>query len=264
MTKPFSRQIDPATLYESQAHREALARLQLMVENRYLGLLTGEVGSGKSTLIRRLFQNLDPMRYLSIYISTANLKPRDFYGELLRHVGEVPPFSLPKAKRLWSEALQVRQKQAEKALAVVVDEAQEMSDAMLGELRFVVSHQMDSCSLFPLILVGQSELRRTLRLKKYEAIAQRIPLQYHLGGLSSEETAHYIRHQMKTSGMATPVFAETAMALVHAASQGIPRIINQICSQALHDAAQRGHEVIEEAHIARVLADFDRQRGVAG
>lgn len=264
MTKPFSRQINPAALYESQAHREALARMQLMVENRYLGLLTGEVGSGKSLLIRRLFHNLDPMRYLPLYISIASLKPRDFYGELLRHVGEVPPFSLVKAKRLWADVLDTRQEQAEKALVVVVDEAQEMSDAMLGELRFVVNHQIDSCSLFPLILVGQPELRRTLRLKKYEAIAQRIPLQYHLGGLCSEETAHYIRHQMKIAGLAVPVFSESAMALVHAASQGIPRIINQICSQALHDAAQRGHEVIEEAHITRVLADFDRQRGVAG
>ncbi|MDS1030954.1 AAA family ATPase [Bacillota bacterium LX-D] len=264
MTKPFSRQIDPSDLYESLAHREALARLQLMVENRYLGLLTGEVGSGKSTLIRRLFQNLDPVRYLPIYISSASLKPRDFYGELLRHVGEVPPFSLAKAKRLWADVLEARQEQAEKALVVVVHEAQEMSEAMLGELRFVVSYQMDSCSLFPLILVGQPELRRTLRLKKYEAIAQRITLQYHLGGLSPEETAHYIRHQMKTAGMAIPVFSESAMALVHATSQGIPRIINQICSQALYDAAQRGHEVIEESHIARVLADFDRQRGVAG
>jgi len=101
-----------------------------------------------------------------------------------------------------------------------------MSETMLGELRFVVNHQMDSCSLFPLIMVGQPELRRTLRLKKYEAITQRIPLQYHLGGLSPEETANYIRHQMKIAGMAAPVFADSVMSLVHAAGQGIPRIIN--------------------------------------
>lgn len=163
MTKPFSRHIDPSTLYESLAHREALARLQLMVENRYPGLLTGEVGSGKSLLIRRLFQSLDSMRYLPIYISKANLKPRDLYGELLRYAGEVPPFSLGKAKRLWADVLESRQEQGEKALVVVVDEAQKMGEAMLGELRFVVNHRMDSCSLFPLLLVGQPELRRILR-----------------------------------------------------------------------------------------------------
>jgi len=96
---------------ESISWTKVLARLQLMVENRYLGLLTGEVGSSKSLLTRRLFQSLDPMRYLFIYISKSNLKPRGFYGELLRYVGEVSPFSPAKAKRLWVDVLESRQEQ---------------------------------------------------------------------------------------------------------------------------------------------------------
>jgi type II secretory pathway predicted ATPase ExeA len=262
MAIPFSRQIEPAALYEAKGHREALARLHLMVENRYLGVLTGEVGSGKSVLVRRLFQELDSKQYLHVYICRDRLRPQDFYGELLRQVSEVPPYSLAKAKRLWSEALEARREQGDKSLVVVVDEAQEMTETMLTELRFAVSHQMDSCSLFPLILVGQSELRRTLRLKKYEAVAQRIPLQYHLSGLTPEETKAYIRHQMQMANLAAPVFAEIAIAQVHAASQGIPRVVNLICTQALYDAAQRGHDVIEESHIIRILADLDRQRGI--
>jgi type II secretory pathway predicted ATPase ExeA len=141
---------------------------------------------------------------------------------------------------------------------VVVDEAQEMSTSMLTELRFLVNHQMDSCSLFPLILVGQPELRRLLRLNKHEAIAQRISLQYHLGGLSAEETKTYIKHQMQTTGMNTPVFSESALSRIHAASQGIPRVINHFCSQALHDAERRGHEVIEETHIGARRALLDK------
>ncbi len=191
MSTPFSRQIDSSFLYQSKGHKEAFGRLQLMVENNHLGVLTGEMGSGKSTLIRHLFQNLDAKRYFPIYMSMTGLKPRDFYGELLRHVGEEIPFSLAKAKRVWSESLESRRAQGDKPLIVVVDEAQEMSPSMLAELRFVINHQMDSCSLFPFILVGQSEFRRTLRLKKYEAIAQRIPMQYHLTGLSPEETIAY-------------------------------------------------------------------------
>ncbi len=194
----------------------------------------------------------------------ASLKPRDFYGELLRHAGEVPPYSVAKAKRLWAEVLTTRKEQGDKTLVIVADEAQEMSEAMLVELRFLVNHQMDSCSLFPLILVGQSELSRIFRLKKHEAIAQRISLQYHLSGLTADETKAYVRHQMQTAGMATPLFSDSAVSRVHAASQGIPRLINHFCSQALYDAGQRDHEVIEDAHISRVLADYDRQRGVAG
>ncbi|MBT9147174.1 MAG: hypothetical protein DDT32_00926 [Syntrophomonadaceae bacterium] len=132
---------------------------------------------------------------------------------------------LAKAKRLWSDALEARSEQGDKSLVVVVDEVQEMTKTMLVELRFAVNHQLDSSSLFPLILVGQSELRRTLRLKKYEAVAQRIPMQYHLGGLTPEETKAYIRHQMQSAHLTTPVFAESTMAQIHAASQGIPGLL---------------------------------------
>lgn len=264
MNKPFGRHVPASALFNSAGHKEALARLRLMVENNYLGLLTGEVGSGKSTLIRCLLEGLDSMSHQPIYISTSSLKPREFYGELLRSLGEVPPYSLAKAKRLWGDVLTARQEQGDKTLVIVADEAQEMSETMLVELRFLINHQMDSCSLFPVILVGQSELRRTLRLKKHEAIAQRISLQYHMSGFTPDETKAYVKHQMQAAGRTTPLFSDTATARIHAASQGIPRLINHFCSQALHDAEQRGHEVIEEVHISRVLTDYDRQRGVTG
>ena len=264
MNKPFGRHVPASAMFESTGHREALARLRLMVENNYLGLLTGEVGSGKSTLVRCLFEGLDSMRCQPVYISSSCLRPREFYSELLRCLGEVPPYSLVKAKRLWADVLTARQEQGDKTLVIVVDEAQEMSEAMLAELRFLVSHQMDSCSLFPVILVGQSELRRTLRLKKHEAIAQRISLQYHLSGLALDETREYVKHQMDTAGLTTPLFSDSAINRVHSASQGIPRLINHFCSQALHDADQRCSEVIEDTHISRVLADYERQRGPTG
>ncbi|MCF6092537.1 AAA family ATPase [Microaerobacter geothermalis] len=261
---PFSRELDPAFCYPSRGYQEALARLELMVEKRYLGVLTGEVGSGKSTLIRRLFTQLNPMVYTPIYISMAGLKPRDFYGILLSHVGEEPVYSVAKAKRLWEEVLYTRNEQGERTLVIIIDEAQEMKEAMMMELRFVMNHQIDSCSLFPLILVGQPELRKTLRLKKYEATAQRIGLQYHLSGLSKEETHSYIRHQLKVHGIQVPIFSESALQRIYAASQGIPRVINHICSQALYEATNKNHEVIEESHIGRVLTDLDRQRGITG
>ncbi|MDF2683241.1 MAG: hypothetical protein K0R47_4431 [Brevibacillus sp.] len=135
-----------------------------------------------------------------------------------------------------------------------------MSEAMLLELRFALNYNMDSAALFPLILVGQPELRKLLRLKKYEATVQRIGMQYHLSGMSKEETSAYIRHHMTVSRTEKPVFAESALARIFAASQGLPRVVNQICMQILFDAAARNLEVIEEADVVRVLADMDRQR----
>jgi len=262
--RPFTRMLDTVACFTFRGHEEAFARLGVAVAQRQLGVLTGEVGSGKSALIRRLFRSLDPMTMLPVYLSQSGLKPRDFYGELLRQVGEVPPYSLPKAKRLWEEVLQQREAQGERSLLVVVDEAHEMSEDMLLELRFVMGAQMDARSYFPVILSGQPELRKRLRLKKFEAIAQRVGMQYHLTGMAREETGAYIKHHMRTAGLERPVFSESAVQMIHSASQGLPRVINLICTHALYDAEGKGHEVVEEAHIGRVLADLDKQRGAAG
>ncbi len=264
LVRPFTRELDRMACFEFRAHQEAFARLHLAVEHRFLGVLTGEIGSGKSVLVRRMIRSLDAMAYLPIYISMADLKPRDFYGELLRYVDEVPPYSVTKARRLWEEVVLRRETQGDRSIVVVIDEAHEMNEAMLLELRFVMSHQMDSKSLFPVLLAGQPELRKQLRLKKYEAITQRVGMQFHLQGMTKEETGMYIRHHLKTSGLERPVFSESATNLVFGASQGIPRVVNQICSQALFDAEGKNHEVVEETHIGRVLSDMDKQRGTTG
>jgi len=260
--RPFTRELEAC--YEFQGHREAYARLQLAVDHRMLSVLTGEVGSGKSALLRRLFRSLDPMRTLPIYLSMADLKPRDFYAQLLHHVDEEPPYSVAKARRRWTEVLARREAQAERDVIVVIDEAHEMSEAMLLELRFVMSHQMDARSLFPVILAGQPELRKKLRLKKYEAISQRVGIQFHLNGMSREETAGYVKHHLEVAQCERPLFSESAIQMLHAASQGIPRVVNQICSQALFEAEGKNLDVVEDMHIGRVLADMDRQRGTAG
>lgn len=261
---PFNRNVQVSSLFESSSYQEGLARLNLMVEHHYLGVLTGDVGAGKSTMIRRLVDSLDAMRYQPVYLSIGGLKPRDFYGELLRLLGEIPPYAIVKAKQLWGSILNDRYTRQDRTLVIIIDEAQDLSEQMLLELRFVMNYNMDSVSLFPLILVGQPELRRTLRLRKYQSIAQRVQLQYHLGGLTQEETAAYIRHQMKMAGVNSPVFSESAINSIYGMTKGIPRLINHLCTQTLYDAACKKHEVIEEQHIGRVLADYDRQQGTAG
>jgi type II secretory pathway predicted ATPase ExeA len=260
--KPFSREVE--TWFEYRAHQEAFTRLQLVLEHRYLGVLTGEVGSGKSTLVRRLFHSLDARQYQTVYMSIAGMKPKDFYGELLRHAGEEAPFSAAKAKRQWEEVLLSRPSHGERQLVVVIDEAQDLNPTMLLELRFVMNQHMDAASLFPLILVGQPELRKVLKMNKYEAVSQRIGMQYHLTGMNREETFGYIRHQCKLNESPIPVFSEGAMGLVFTFSQGIARIVNHLCNLALLEAMGKNLEVIEESLIGRILADVERQRGTAG
>lgn len=261
---PFRRDTGGAGFYESEMHQEALARLELLIRDKNMGLLTGEIGSGKSTIIRRLVESLNSTQYIPMYICLSGLKPKDFYSEVLRRMGETPPFSLAKAKRMWEEQLDALRAKADKQWVIIIDEAQDMTDAMIQELRYIRNQEMDGCSLFPLLLVGQPEIRNTLRLKKYQAISQRVALSYHLSGLTPIDTANYIKHQMHLTGSAIPKFSDSAVRCIYGASQGIPRVINHLCTQALYDAANRETEVIEENDIQRVIADQERQRGATG
>lgn len=251
-------------LFETRSHQEAMARLTYVLEHRALGLLTGDVGSGKTTLIRRLLTSLDQMKFLPVYICVLGLKPKDFYAELLSHMGEAMPFGLSKARKLWNERIQNQTSATDRQWVVVIDEAQDMSEEMIQELRFVRNQQMDASSPFPLLLVGQPEMRRKLRLKKYEAISQRIEMAYHLSGMSRDDAGQYIRHQMKQTGTNLPVFTDGAIQMIYAASRGIPRVMNQLCTQALYDAAAKNSEAIDDGHIQRVLTDQEWQRGTTG
>lgn len=263
MPEPFARAPEGHMLFESQAHGEALARLHLMLQNGSLGVLTGEVGAGKSTLIRHLVSSLDPLRFQPVYLVQAGMRPKDFYGELLRHLGEETPYFLEKARLLFHKTLLQRSQQGDKFLVVFLDEAQDVSSSLLLELRFALNQHMDSTSLLSLILVGQPELRRALKINKYEALSQRIRLQYHLAGLTAEETTNYIRHQMKGAGFTSPLFSDSAIKLIHSDTRGILRLINNLCTNALFTARQKGTEVIESELITRIIHDSARQRGLA-
>jgi hypothetical protein len=143
-------------------------------------------------------------------------------------------------------------------------------------LRLSFYARMPETSHDPLLFGGKFFFLRSIPLSRpacrtsqlallgCEAIAQRVGRQYHLSGKTKEETAAYIRHHLKVAGMDRLVFSESVANMVHAASQGLPRMVNLICSQALYEAETKGHEVVEEAYIGRVLADLERQRGTAG
>jgi len=171
---PFTREISSMALFPSAQYQELQARLRYIAESRLFGVVTGEVGSGKSTAIRAFQDSLDKSRYLFIYLSDSSLGPKDLYRELLIALGEKPPFLKRDAKRhLDKTLLELFQKQ-KKQPVIVIDEAHHLGMPMLQEMRFLLNFQIDSVSPVSLILVGQPELRGTLRLKVMEAIAQRI------------------------------------------------------------------------------------------
>ncbi|MEK3884384.1 AAA family ATPase [Paenibacillus sp. PL2-23] len=256
---PFTREVETRHLHRSERFEECVARLQYMVMTRSIGYVTGEIGCGKSTVIRALKDRLDANKYRFLYLSDANLKPRDFYRELLHHFGLTPSFLRSEAKRQFQHLVWDLYENQQKVAIVVVDEAHLLSGDMLQEIRFLTNFQMDSVSPLALILVGQPELQATLQLRIFRPITQRMNVRFHLESLSAQETRDYIGHQLEVAGSTHPVFTTEAMDAIYAHTRGISREINNVCTAALLDAVVRKDKLIDALHISRVLSEFHEE-----
>lgn len=247
--------------YRSAIQEEAFSRMMHVVETKTLGVLTGEVGSGKSMLMRLVAVELPQSKYQIVYLSSSRMNPKELYTGTLRAMGETPAFSAPKVKQQWRDVLDARSTGNTRQLVLLIDEAHEMPEATLLELRFLMTHGMNPNPAFPIILAGQGKLRRDLNTNLLEPISQRIRMQYHLSGMTAQECARYILHQMQQAQLELPIFTEGAMKAIHATSQGIPRVVNLLCGSALIQSRKNEENAVEEKHIAMVQADIDRQRG---
>lgn len=255
---PFSKEITTSDLFRGAQHQELLARLQYCVRHRAFGLITGEVGAGKSTAIRTLYDLLDHARNPFIYIADSKLTPTAFYRDVLTQLGVVAPYHFlsREARRLFEQTILDGYRLQGVQPVVVLDEAHLLPHAMLQEVRFLLSFHMDSACPMTFILVGQPELRGMLRLRTFEAIAQRVQVRFHLGALSEQESIAYIQHQLRLAGSERPIFSEHALQKIATESRGLPRVINTLCTSCLLDACSREQRLVDEASVDRVLLEL--------
>lgn len=173
--------------------------------------------------------------------------------ELTERVWDIPGSRRSRIHHRTIERLYQAQK---KAPVLVLDEAHELSNMMVREIRYITNVGMDSLSPFALIIVGQPELRGILKLKAFEAVAQRVEIRYHLGGMDPAETKAYLEHGAKVAGVDRPLFAEGAVSLLHSQSRGLPRLLGNLTRAALLDAAIRKQEIVEETNVRRAMAEL--------
>jgi len=258
---PFTRAVAPAALFGSEQHQELLARLRYLVQSRGCGLVTGEVGSGKSTAVRALAATLDAARSPVLYISQSGLTPRNLYRDLGLQLGLSPGFYTADTRRAVTQAIWDAHAGHDRRPLIVIDEAHLLSPAMLEEIRFLTNFGMDSASPMALCLVGQPELRARLRLRAFEAISQQVTLRFHLGGLPEAETKAYIGHYLKVAGVAHPLFSDEAVALIHQFTKGIPRRINNVATACLLAGFVEQKTLIDEVTARKALGEFQDNLG---
>lgn len=243
---PFGVNPDPRFLYMSEVHQEALAHLIYGVRQRKgFIVITGDVGTGKTTLLNKLLQGLDE-HTRPVFISNPRLSTEEFLKTIAHGLGlQVEPFS--KAEFLIRmEALLVECMRRGENVVLVVDEAQNLSAELLEEIRLLSNLETAAEKMLQIILVGQQELNDKLAGPQLRQLRQRISQKFHISPLNRQETAEYIEHRLQVAGYAgaSQLFSGRAVSRLYDFSGGYPRLINVVCDNLLLAAyARETHRV---------------------
>jgi type II secretory pathway predicted ATPase ExeA len=244
---PFGRDLAPGMLHHHSGHDEAVARITWCVNEAALGVITGEVGSGKTVAVRAATANLDSSRHTIIYLGNPAVGARGLYAAIITALGGVPRFHKAALIPQATDALAVEEHERGRRVVVIVDEAHLLDADQLEELRLLTNAEMDSHSPFACLLVGQPTLRRRIKLGAFAALEQRIALRFAVPGMTLEETASYTRHHLDLAGRSDTLFSDDAIALIHQTSRGLPRAVNNVAVQALVAAYAENKGIVDES-----------------
>ena len=261
---PFDVTPDPKFLLLTPTHREALHMLEYGVRARKgIILLLGDAGTGKTTLLRKsLAMRLAESNGHAgdyVFIKNPKLKPHELFEQLASGFGLPASAMVSKARflKLLEDALMARHA-GKKTPALIVDEAQGLSDELVEELRLLANIESDDTKLLPLVLGGQQELADRLNQHQLRQFKQRITLRYRLAPFTRHETALYIFGRVRLAGGdASTMFTREAVVAIHEASKGIARTISVICDNALLTGLAMQRRKVDAAIIEEVCRDFD-------
>jgi len=255
---PFSKTVAAKDLYERPAHQEAIARINFCVVENALGVLTGDVGAGKTVAVRAAVSSLDPTRHQVIYVANPAFGTRGLYVTIVRALGGAPRYQRAELMAQAADLLAAETAERHRRVVLVVDEAHLLDPAQLEELRMLTNAEMDSTSAFAGILIGQPTLTRRLRLGTFAALDQRIATRFSLAPMDLVESGCYLRHHLTLVGREDPLFADDALARLHRVANGLPRALNNAARAALIAAAAAGKDLVDDVCAKKAVAEITR------
>ena len=262
--KPFSITPDPRYLYMSQRHADALAHLLYGIsESGGFIQLTGEVGTGKTTLVRSLFEQLPDEADVALILN-PELTTREFLTAITEELGIEPPKG--RSVKALVDGLNAYLLDAHgrgRRTVLIVDEAQNLGTEILEQVRLLTNLETPKQKLLQIILIGQPELREVLSRADMRQVAQRVTGRYHLEPLNQADTTKYVEHRMRVAGASGPVFRPAAIREIFRRSNGVPRLINVVADRALLAGYAQETRRIDRRLVRRAAAEVfgDRQRG---
>jgi general secretion pathway protein A len=256
--QPFSIAVDNRFYYNSKQHAEALVRLKYAAEERKgLALLVGDVGAGKTTLARRLLDDLDENSYESALLIVIHGSITSEW--LLRRISVQLGVEKPAEGKtdllgqLYNRLAEIHDKK--KKAVVLIDEAQMLqTKEVMEEFRGILNIELDGHKLITFILFGLQELDQHLALD--EPLKQRVAIRFHLQAFTEESTEDYVRYRLQIAGSKKELFTKTAYSAIHQYSKGIPRLINTLCDNALLEGYLRKKDRIDHDMIREISTDL--------
>jgi general secretion pathway protein A len=245
---PFQRALAADQLFRPPVLDELHSRLRYLVDSQTIGLLTGEPGSGKSTALRRLRDDLHPDQVRTVYLHDTLINPADFCRQLALELGLKPE---------WSRAMTFRQIQHEierlvherhLTVLLIVDEAHHLRPDVLALVPLLANFGWDATGRLAVLLAGQAGLRQILRLSHLEALAQR--------GFDRDATRLYLEHRLKLAGLNRPLFTAPAYEALFDASQGVMRRIDTLAHHALAAAASSRAKLVDAEHVVEAAGEL--------
>lgn len=255
---PFEVTPNPDYLYLGESHREALAQLLYGVrEKKGFIVITGEVGTGKTTLLHYLLDKLNGNNHTkTAFLFNPKLTVNDFIQYILKDLG-VRVQGQTKGEYLHHlHRYLLNAYRRDERVVLIVDEAQGLKPELLEEIRLLSNLETSRSKLLQIVLVGQPELDKTLSQPEFRQLRQRINLRFHLSPLSFKETREYIEKRLRLAGATEPIFTERAIKEIYRRSGGIPRLINIICDNALLNGFALDQKVVDEKSVREVSADL--------
>src|SRR5471032_2396552 len=263
LEKPFAITPDPRYLYLSERHAEALAHLLYGI-NEAGGFvpLTGEVGTGKTTIVRSLLAQTPKNAEIALILN-PKMTPAEFLLTICEELGIGVPDAATESRKDLIDILNhylLRAHADGRRVVLVVDEAQNLAPEVLEQVRLLTNLETNTQKLLQIILIGQPELRELLARNELRQLAQRVTGRYHLHPLSNTETAAYVRHRLRVSGSTSDIFSNFALAEMFHLSGGVPRVINIVADRALLGAYTQDRHRVTSGLVRHAAAEVFGRR----
>jgi len=262
-SKPFQLNPDPSFYYGSRGHRRAMAYLEYgLHQSEGFIVITGDVGAGKTTLVRSLLQRLDSNKVVAAHLVSTQIDADDILRLVAAAFG-LPAKNVEKADLLLQlETFLVKLTAAGKRALLIVDEAQNLTPRAVEELRMLSNFQLEDHALLQSFLVGQPEFRQTMQSEHMQQLRQRVIASYHLGPLDLAETRAYVEHRLGCVGWkGDPRIEASAFDVIHAASGGIPRRINTLCDRVLLAGFLSEKHGLSASDVDNVVTEMREEAG---